>query len=226
MAQETQTGALYQHRGGGAARHLPAHLSDTRQLSPVTPACSSAWYSAAEPRDPCLLICLILASWAPRHLPAHLPNTRMLFPSPRDPPHLGVEPGSPRLQADSLPSKPPGKPLRARRLPNPSPCRLPRWTFKDTDLIVLVPREDQEPQWGHARFFVIFSSALTSLVTAHSRSVLKSIPHVPSPSSDWDTPLSQMLHGSSDYFSRAFPVTSENKSPKAGHNALLYCLEL
>ena len=57
-------------------------------------------------------------------------------------------------------------------------------------------------------------SALTSLVTALSLSVLKSIPHEPSSSSDWDTPLSQMLHGSSDYFSRAFPVTSESKSPK------------
>ena len=32
------------------------------------------------------------------------------FPSPRDLPNTGMEPGSPTLQADSLPSKPPGKP--------------------------------------------------------------------------------------------------------------------
>ena len=32
------------------------------------------------------------------------------FPSPGDRPNLGVEPGSPALQADSLPSEPPGKP--------------------------------------------------------------------------------------------------------------------
>ena len=31
------------------------------------------------------------------------------FPSPGDIPDLGIEPGSPALQADSLPSQPPGK---------------------------------------------------------------------------------------------------------------------
>ena len=31
------------------------------------------------------------------------------FPSPGDPPHTGIEPRSPALQADSLPSEPPGK---------------------------------------------------------------------------------------------------------------------
>ena len=34
-------------------------------------------------------------------------------PPPGDLPNLGVEPRSPALQADSLPSKPPGKPKRA-----------------------------------------------------------------------------------------------------------------
>ena len=32
------------------------------------------------------------------------------FPFPGDLPDLGIEPGSPALQADSLPSEPPGKP--------------------------------------------------------------------------------------------------------------------
>ena len=32
------------------------------------------------------------------------------FPSPGDLPDTGIEPGSPSLQADSLPSEPPGKP--------------------------------------------------------------------------------------------------------------------
>ena len=32
------------------------------------------------------------------------------FPSPGDLPHLGIEAGSPTLQADALPSEPPGKP--------------------------------------------------------------------------------------------------------------------
>ena len=33
------------------------------------------------------------------------------FPSPGDLPDPGIEPRSPALQADALPSKPPGKPL-------------------------------------------------------------------------------------------------------------------
>ena len=33
------------------------------------------------------------------------------FPSPRDLPDPGIEPESPALQADALPSEPPGKPL-------------------------------------------------------------------------------------------------------------------
>ena len=35
------------------------------------------------------------------------------FPSPEDLPNPGVEPRSPALQADSLPSEPPGKPIKA-----------------------------------------------------------------------------------------------------------------
>ena len=35
------------------------------------------------------------------------------FPSPGDPPDLGIEPGSPALEADALTSEPPGKPHAA-----------------------------------------------------------------------------------------------------------------
>ena len=41
------------------------------------------------------------------------------FPSPGDLPDPGIEPGSPALQADALPSKPPGKSLRNVQFPNP-----------------------------------------------------------------------------------------------------------
>ena len=37
--------------------------------------------SATEPRDTCLLICLILASGATGQLPAHVPDTRQLSPA-------------------------------------------------------------------------------------------------------------------------------------------------
>ena len=33
------------------------------------------------------------------------------FPSPEDHPDPGIKPGSPALEADSLPSEPPGKPI-------------------------------------------------------------------------------------------------------------------
>ena len=35
----------------------------------------------------------------------------LLFPSPGDLPNPGIKPGSPTLQADSLPSEPPGNPM-------------------------------------------------------------------------------------------------------------------
>ena len=35
----------------------------------------------------------------------------LLFPSPGDLPNAGIEPGSPALHADALPSEPPGKGL-------------------------------------------------------------------------------------------------------------------
>ena len=37
--------------------------------------------------------------------------TQNIYPSPGDLPNPGIEHGSPILQADSLPSEPPGKPL-------------------------------------------------------------------------------------------------------------------
>ena len=46
------------------------------------------------------------------------------FPSPGDLPDPGIEPGSPALQADSLPSEPPGKPHRWVAFPNLSDYRL------------------------------------------------------------------------------------------------------
>ena len=38
------------------------------------------------------------------------------FPSPGDLPDAGIEPRSPALQADTLPSEPPGKPNTAERI--------------------------------------------------------------------------------------------------------------
>ena len=40
------------------------------------------------------------------------------FPSPGDLPNPGIEPGSPTMQADTLPSEPPGNPKEAKRMQN------------------------------------------------------------------------------------------------------------
>ena len=49
------------------------------------------------------------------HMPA---PCRLPFPSPGDLPDPGIKPTSPALQADSLPSEPPGKPINVCGLPN------------------------------------------------------------------------------------------------------------
>ena len=53
------------------------------------------------------------------------------FPSPRDLPDQGIEPGSPAFQADALTSEPPGKPMKnlvqlsSASLCNPMDCTMP-----------------------------------------------------------------------------------------------------
>ena len=51
------------------------------------------------------------------------------FPSPGDLPDPGIEPGSPTLQADSLPSEPPGKLLEGRFLTTGPPVESPQEAF-------------------------------------------------------------------------------------------------
>ena len=64
------------------------------------------------------LICLFATPWmVARQAPLSMEFSRqeywsgLPFPPPGDLPHSGVKPGSPSLQAGSLPSEPPGKPL-------------------------------------------------------------------------------------------------------------------
>ena len=48
------------------------------------------------------------------------------FPSPGDLPNPGIEPGSPALRADALPSEPPGNPLRVKTYAD-KPRQLATW---------------------------------------------------------------------------------------------------
>ena len=47
-----------------------------------------------------------------------------LFPSPGDPSRSGVKLGSPALQADSLPTEPPGKPLQTWKESGSGSCSV------------------------------------------------------------------------------------------------------
>ena len=69
--------------------------------------------SESEVAQSCLSLC---DPWTAAHqVPPSMGFSRqehwsgLLFPSPGDPPKMGIEPRSPTMQADSLPSEPPGK---------------------------------------------------------------------------------------------------------------------
>ena len=62
------------------------------------------------------------------------------FPSPRDLPNAGIEPRSPALQADALPSEPPGKPhvqIKTSRQLFPGPSFLIRIRYSALTLLTL-----------------------------------------------------------------------------------------
>ena len=58
-----------------------------------------------------------LRALCPWGFPRQECSSGLPFPSPRDLPYPGMEPESPALQADSLPSEPPRKPLRQKDRP-------------------------------------------------------------------------------------------------------------
>ena len=59
------------------------------------------------------------------------------FPSPEDLSNPGIEPGSPSLQADSLPTDISGKPKSVYRLLNSSQNKVEDITFWDNDKVSL-----------------------------------------------------------------------------------------
>lgn len=98
----------------------------------------------------------------------------------------------------------------AGSLLSPSPCKPPEWVFKNTDLIVFVPSEDQGPQ-----------RACSLLYDPSPNTTLSS--HIKLPTIPWAYPsclctlLVTEMHPDApasfrtqvrEVFSRAFPVTS------------------
>ena len=58
-------------------------------------------------KEPTRLIC-------PWNSPGRNTGVGLPCPSPGDLPNPGIEPGSPALRADALPSEPPGKPINSK----------------------------------------------------------------------------------------------------------------
>ena len=95
------------------------------------------------------------------------------FPSTGDLPNPGIEPRSPALQADSLPSEPPGN--QAERPPNPLV------TVEDSASVLLVLGPFRVPKSITARFYRRYLQKVflmsKGVITLHSR------PRQPPPSS-------------------------------------------
>ena len=73
---------------------------------------------------PTLVTSWTVAHWAPLSMKFSRQEywSGLPFPSPGDLPDPGIQPGSPALQADSLPSEPPGKPFKGS-----GTCKWERW---------------------------------------------------------------------------------------------------
>ena len=76
----------------------------TCQSLPVTNEVAQSCPTLCDPMDCSLPGFSIYGIFQARVLESRLP-----FPSPGDLPNTGIEPRSPTLQADTLPSEPPGK---------------------------------------------------------------------------------------------------------------------
>ena len=90
------------------------HSLGTRDGSPpsLPPPCEKVKVLVAQPRPTLCdsMDCSLLGSSVPGILQARIVE-QVAFPSPGDLPNLGIKPRSPALLEDSLPPKPPGKPL-------------------------------------------------------------------------------------------------------------------
>ena len=75
----------------------------------------------------------------------------MLFPSPGDLPNPGIEPSTPALQADSLPSEPPGKPTLDIEMLNFNSILFIRTVLKRTVL-------EKPPKTGQMECLILPSS--------------------------------------------------------------------
>ena len=120
------------------------------------------------------------------------------FPSPGDLPDPGVEPSSPAMQADALPSEPPGKPLQKAH-PKSSNCQHPKLTLAtdpEGHLAQATPFLRRPPRSSVQFSHSVMSSSLWPHGLQHDRLPCPSIPRASSnscPSSRWCHPTISIL---------------------------------
>ena len=112
-----KTGTIYVRRPWSqisshppAAPHLTTRLSDQKEAIPFISQCTvlvtQSCPTLCDPTDHIALQTPLSMGFSRQEYWSGLP-----FPSPRDLPNSGSEPWSPALQADSLLTEPPGKPI-------------------------------------------------------------------------------------------------------------------
>ena len=113
--QEYQSGLPFPSPGDLPDTEIkPASLALTGRFFTPGPPGKPCDYSESEITQPCLTLCYPMDY--SQQAPASMGFSRqeywsgLPFPSPGDLPNPGIEPGSPALQTDASPYKPPGKP--------------------------------------------------------------------------------------------------------------------
>ena len=104
------------------------------------------------------------------------------FPSQGDLPIPGIEPRSPALQADALPSEPPGKPQSQVKYSKSG------WGKLKTSDLMLLSKYKREPEAWNKRIVPFYESEATSLstdVASYCESEATSSSLILSISSDW-----------------------------------------
>ena len=99
-------------KGEGRLHTLNSHLMNYKTLGDTFNR-NKTWISESEAAQSCPTLCHPMDCSLPRFSIQGIFQARILewvpFPSPQDLPNPGIKPRSPALEADTLPSEPPGK---------------------------------------------------------------------------------------------------------------------
>ena len=90
------------------------------------------------------------------------------FPSPEDLPDPGIKPGSPALQADALPSKPPGKGPLFLKLSTRLMSDINSLGFLYHGIVEYMLKQTQSFVWSHGHVVILFLHEIVLQILLHS----------------------------------------------------------